>query len=188
MRRLLELALKRLDEGQVFDDTSMSWMVNIIRNPPVWLEWNNVFFESVSLNALRTQLINDGIVIGGWAQEILDNTHDMEIGGNYTMIGQTVGELMFPDGATRTQIFERAQDFGLGLCPVHLALVARAAHRNQHREEGWLVMGMEPVETSGGDSGLLSLGYQDDKLWLGAASGRSEAFYGPQTKFLFYLS
>nr|WP_312886287.1 hypothetical protein [Bacillus sp. NTK034] len=42
-----------------------------------------------------------------------------------------VGDLGFPDGATTAQIFKKAEDLGLGLCPLELGPYLRVEYLDQ---------------------------------------------------------
>jgi hypothetical protein len=62
----------------------------------------------------------------------------------------SVGELGFKDGATRSDIYKRAQEIGLDLCPNEAGPQLRLQYKDQPKGE-LLLIAMEPITDSRGD-------------------------------------
>lgn len=56
----------------------------------------------------------------------------------------SVEELGFKDGATRRQIYDRAKEIGLNLCPAEVGPQLRLQYKSQPNGE-WLLIAMEPI-------------------------------------------
>jgi hypothetical protein len=83
----------------------------------------------------------------------------------------SVAELGFKDGATRADIYKRAQELGLDLCPNEVGPQLRLQYKDQSKGE-WLLIGMEPIATSVGDLYVFSVKRNDDgRQWLSANGG-----------------
>ena len=81
------------------------------------------------------------------------------------MVVVSVAELGFKDGATREQIYARAKELGLDLCPAEVGPQLRLQYKDQPNGE-WLVIAMEPITGSVGNLNLFRVRRDDSDLWL----------------------
>jgi len=65
---------------------------------------------------------------------------------------------------TTTELFARAKEFGLDLCPPETGPFLRLADKDQSL--GWCYIGMEPVTDSDGFPDVFSLARYGGELWL----------------------
>ena len=94
---------------------------------------------------------------------------------------KSVDELGFKGGAIRQQIYGRANELGLDLCPAEVGPQLRLQYKDQPEEEH-LIVAMNPIADSGGAlllflverhaSGLLLLSYYDSPGDLWGAGNR----------------
>ncbi|MDO8574599.1 MAG: hypothetical protein Q7R86_03140 [bacterium] len=118
------------------------------------------------------QLINEmetaGINISGYAKDMLKSpefTPDKN-SEEATLIRLTVADLGFT-GYTRTdQIYKRAEELGLELCPAEVGPHYRLKYQNQPLNE-WIYVGMKQIGDSSGDPHVFELERRGDGLWLG---------------------
>lgn len=105
-----------------------------------------------------------------------------------TLIRLTVGDLGFETGATIDQIFERARQLGLELCPPDTGPYWRLKYRNQPLRERCRI-GMEQITSYDGIRRLLSLERDEITLRLTAVGRRSPPAYvwDPDGEFAFRL-
>jgi len=82
----------------------------------------------------------------------------------------SVADLGFAGGATRAEIYARAQELGYSLCPPEVGPQLRLQYLNQPKRE-WLVIGMEPITRTGSDLRLFHVGHDDFDPWLDCNNG-----------------
>ncbi len=98
----------------------------------------------------------------------------------------TVADLGFKSGATTKEIFDRAREIGLELCPPETGPHYRLAHPEQPLHD-WCYMGMEPVADSGGVPYVFGVGRGEDGLWLRDDWASPGDPWDPRNSFLFRL-
>ncbi len=115
----------------------------------------------------RSALQANGHRIGDWANDILGkrafttSKTDMEV----DLVSATVSELGFGNGATRENIYKRALELGLKLCPSEVGPQLRLQYQDQPLSE-WLLIAMEPISASDGYLKVFSVARDDDGSWL----------------------
>lgn len=98
----------------------------------------------------------------------------------------TVAELGFKKGARRDQIYERAKELELELCPPEVGPQLRLQYRDQPNGE-WVLIGMEPIADSGGDLDVFSVERDDSELWLDSDWGYPDDFWDADDRWVFRL-
>ncbi len=112
-------------------------------------------------------LKDNGCNISNWANDILGKsaftaaTEEIEI----DLVVKSVAELGFKNGATCQQIYNRANELGLDLCPPEVGPQLRLQYKDQPNNE-WLIVAMEPITDSDGDLKLFNVERYDSGLWL----------------------
>jgi len=118
-----------------------------------------------------------GFRLSDWASDILGKpafkVADEETEIDLVMV--TVGELGFKKGARRDQIYERAKELGLELCPAEVGPQLRLQYQDQPDGE-WIIVAMEPIIASGGDPDVFSVGCRDS-VWLHGGWGYPDRFW-----------
>lgn len=76
-----------------------------------------------------------------------------------------VSDLGFPQGSTTEEIYKRAQELGLELCPPEVGPALRLKDLNQ-RPDDWYLVAMEQIADSRGSPNVFSLGRDEAGLWL----------------------
>ena len=84
-----------------------------------------------------------------------------------------VRDLGFTSPPTTREIFVRAKEFGLELCPPETAVYQRFADKDQ--PSGWYYIGMEPVTGSDGHPYVFVLERSDGGLWLSGDWARPDS-------------
>jgi len=137
----------------------------------------------------RKVLKDRGFNIGNWANDILGKpaftaaTEATEI----DLVKVTVAELGFKEGARRDQIYERAKELGLELCPSEVGPQLRLQYQDQPNNE-WLLIGMKPIADSGGDLRVFCVKRNDSELWLSGDWGPPGSVWNPGSQWVFRLS
>ena len=115
----------------------------------------------------RKSLEGNGNRISNWANDILGKPEffvtdkEMEV----DLVVVSVAELGFRKGARRDQIYDRAKELGLQLCPPDVGPQLRLQYADQPMNE-WLLIGMEPIRFSGGYLGVFRVVHGGGGLWL----------------------
>ena len=125
---------------------------------------------------------------GGYAKSMLENP-DFVTGKNreeITLIRLTVADLGFAQGANTSQIFARAQELGLELCPPDTGPNYRLKYQNQPLGE-WIYVGMEPITASFGLPSLFKLFHNAVGLWLSSTWAKPDHVWLPDYEFVFRL-
>ena len=134
----------------------------------------------------RRALRDGGFRISGWASDILGNPA-FKVASEETevdLIKVTVAELGFKEGVRRDQIYERAKEFGLELCPAEVGPQLRLRYKDQPNGE-WILVAMEPIFASDGRPGLFFVGRPASGLWLGGRWGRPGLFWRADDQWVF---
>ena len=134
----------------------------------------------------RKALKDSGCRISDWANDILGKpaftvaTEETEV----DLVVKSVAELGFKDGATRADIYRRAQELGLELCPPEVGPQLRLQYKDQPRNE-WLLVGMEPITDSDGDLHVFAVGRHVDDLSLHGHDGDPDGFWRGNYRWVF---
>ena len=115
-----------------------------------------------------TEMKSENINISTYAESMLMNkeqfipTKDPE---EMTLVRLTVADLGFTDTATTNQIYQRAEELGLELCPPDTGPHYRLKYKDQPLGELFRI-GMKQITASGANPDVFSLGHYDGGLWL----------------------
>jgi hypothetical protein len=85
---------------------------------------------------------------------------------------------------TTTQIYARAKELGLELCPAWVGPQLRVDYEDQPIDE-WLFVAMEPIADSGGDPSVFRLGRDGGLLWLRGSWAEPDSRWYPDYQFVF---
>ena len=157
----------------------------------VWKIWKTIKLGTGPKNAddFRKAIKQSGMYIGDWGNDILGKpaftaaTEETEV----DLVLVTVTDLGFKEGAKRSDIYNRAIELGLQLCPNEVGPQLRLQYKDQPKGE-WLLVGMEPITDSDGDLEVFRVGRSDDgELCLGGSSGDPDDFWYGGYRFVFVL-
>lgn len=121
-----------------------------------------------------------------WAKDIMSKA-EFKISQKETkeiLIILSVADLGFKDGAKIKDIFAKAKELGLELCPPETGPQLRLQYFDQPNGE-YCLIGMEPIADSDGDPGLFSVYRGDGEPWLSASHGRPGGFCNGYFRFAF---
>lgn len=148
----------------------------------------NIEIGGKSKEQLISEMEAAGINISDYAKSMMEN-RDFVPGKTReeaTLIRLTVGDLGFTGSATTDEIYKRAEDLGLELCPPDTGPNYRLKYKNQPLNE-WVRIGMKQIADSGGDPDVFSLARYDDGLWLRNVWARPGIEWNPDDEFVFRL-
>ena len=179
-RRMDEVA-RRVDEGTLPFDLTMRALQSFIegkfrfadgdqKKPSRFQPWRTIKLGTglQTVDDFRKAIKKIGNRIGEYANDILGNpefitTSTKEI--KVDLVNVSVAELGFPNGATRKEIYRKAKELGLELCPAEVGPQLRLQYRDQPMNE-WLYIGMEPITDSDGNLNVFRVERDGDGRWL----------------------
>lgn len=99
----------------------------------------------------------------------------------------SVAELDFKDGATQKDIYKRALELGLYVCPPEVGPQLRLQYKDQPMGE-WLFIGMEPIPDSFGRPIIFNVGHDNYGFWLHGLNSYPDFFWGGSFRWVFARS
>lgn len=162
-----------------------------IANPPEFEIWKTIKLGTSLKTAkdFRKALKRSGNRIGDWGDDILGQSaftvskSEVEV----DLVNISVTELGFKDGAIRKDIYDRALELGLELCPAEVGPQLRLQYADQPKGE-WLRIGMEPIADSDGDLLVFYVVHDSDVRWLLGDLGHPDRFWFGDRRFVFLRS
>ncbi|MCX6812365.1 MAG: PcfJ domain-containing protein [Candidatus Berkelbacteria bacterium] len=141
-----------------------------------------------SKDTLKQELKEKKINIGSFAEDMIESQEftTQENREQITTIRLKVRDLGFSNGATTEEIYNKATEFGLELCPAELALHRRLADENQAMND-WYVVAMKPISGRDGGPDVFNLNRNSDGLWLDNHWANSTNPWDSGRGFLFRL-
>jgi hypothetical protein len=146
----------------------------------------------------RKQLLESDrnkIYVGGYAKSMLKNK-DPENGfqalknkERIKFVKLKVSDLGFPNGAEVKEIYERAEELGLELCPQETGPQIRLHYeeifkKEQPREE-YLRIAMKQIRGSDGRLSVFCVRRGRGELWLFSGGGRPDDVWSPDDRWVF---
>lgn len=137
-----------------------------------------------------TELEAKGVKLSQYAKDMLLHP-DFEQRRNQNpetenLIRLTIADLGFTSGATTEQIFERAEELGLTLCPPDTGPSYRLNYKDQPLDE-WVRIGMETITDPSGNPYVFDVGRSEEGLWLDNRWAGPDGHWIPYYKFMFRL-
>lgn len=139
-----------------------------------------------SADDFRVALKDGGLRINGCASDILDMPAFTAVSQKteVDLVVVSVAELGFKDGASRDDIYKRAEELGLEFCPPEVGPQLRLQFKDQPSGE-WLLIGMEPITDSDGYLFVFFVGCDGSGLWLSGLYGRPGYFWYGYLRWVF---
>ena len=137
---------------------------------------------------LERELKDRGIQVSNYAKSMMDNKDfaNLKKAEQAKLIRLTVKDLGFSNYATTDDLYKRAEDLGLELCPAEVGPHYRLQYKDQPMHE-WLYIGMKQIAGSGGYPGVFGVGRDDGGLWLGYGIARPAHEWDPGVELVFRL-
>lgn len=154
----------------------------------VWKVWRTVKLGTgiKDADSFRKALKQADCNIGDWGNNILCQSafKVAEAETEVELVVVSVGELGFKDGATRADIYKRAQELGLDLCPNEVGPQLRLQYKDQPKGE-WLLIAMEPITASDGNLIVFYVKrYDGGEQWL-SGYGSPDFFWDADDRWVF---
>lgn len=152
---------------------------------PIWKTITIGTFTTI--DGLRSAILDKGFRIGDWAEDVLASptftlaTERKEI----NLVKVTPKDLGFNDGSYREDIYSRAQEASLRLCPLEVGPQLRLKYTDQPKMES-LQIGMETQTDSVGHPSQFRVVHGGDNfLWLVGDHKHDDDFWRADELFVF---
>lgn len=144
--------------------------------------WRNLELEAVTPIEYRALFKKSKCRMGDQADRMADQVPPRYAKTMFTLMKCSVDDLGFPNSADLEDIYAKAKELKLGLCPDDLALKLRLEYLDQPRNEV-LKIAMRPLVV--GSQQLLFTLVRPYQLWLGVSAGLPKSRYGAKCQFVF---
>lgn len=137
-----------------------------------------------TVGELHAALISNGFCISDGASDILKRITLVSKQTTLDLVVVTVTDLGFKDGAMRKDIYERAQELGLALCPAEVGPQLRLQYKDQPNGK-WFHIAMEPIIDSVGNLRVFRVEHVGSALWLLVYFGNPDLFWLGSSRWVF---
>lgn len=132
--------------------------------------------------------IKEEMNISDYADNMLENEAFTTLKSSQTLhtVRLRVQDLGFSENETPTtdQLYQRAKDLGLNLCPAETGPHKRLKDKNQPFDD-WYRIAMKPIAGRDGLPSVFWLARIDDSLWLDGLLARPADRWNPKNEFVF---
>lgn len=152
------------------------------------IRFRDVVIGGKTSQELEDDLLKSNFKIGEYARDIMRNKdfHTLSNPEDISTVRLKVRDLGFTDRPTTDQLYARAQELGLELCPAETGPHMRLAYKDQPMNE-WLNVGMKQIANSNGNPHVFLLGRDDDGLWLHNNWALPGYDWNPSYEFVFSI-
>ncbi len=122
-----------------------------------------------------------GVFVSDYAQDLLQKTEFSHEGKTYNLVQFAVAELGFPKDATTDEIYKKAEELGLDLCPAEVGPQLRLKYQGTN----WKLIAMKQIANRDGDPNVFSLFADATELELYARMVLPTGRWDPDDQFVF---
>jgi hypothetical protein len=139
-------------------------------------------------NQLERELSANGMNVSQWAESMIRSRDftTLSESQNLSTVRLKVSDLGFTGYPKTDQIYAKAKELGLELCPAEAGPHLRLKYKDQPMNE-WLYMGMKPITDSNGFPVVFELACYDDGFWLYYRWADPDRTWDPGSEFVFSL-
>jgi hypothetical protein len=147
--------------------------------------WKTVMLGThESANQLRAAFTLGKFRISEYASRVLKSTPITDVPIELELLRVSVRDLGFFHGATSEEIYHRATELGLSLCPAEVGPQLRLHYANQQMKE-YLLVGMDPMPDPEGELTIFVVNCDAGGSWLNATDGRPERMWHGDGTWIF---
>jgi hypothetical protein len=134
---------------------------------------------------LEQELNEKGNRIDDWAKKMMESKDFMPAkkAEKLDLVVLSVANLGFSSGATRQQIYDKAQELGLEIVPAEVGPQLRLQYEDQPMGE-YLLVGSEPLAVSG-NLNVFDVYHYDNGRWLDHNSGHPDLHWNSNYRWVF---
>lgn len=149
------------------------------------LQKYNIELGGKTKDELKAELSPPKYYISDWANQLLEHSDFtvLEKTERADLVRLTVKDLGFDQGATTDEVYKKAEEFGLELCPAE----AGPRLRLSMDDPTWMLIAMKQIRVRGGDPRMFNLHSGGDGLRLDAYGAGPEDGWDAGSQFVFLL-
>ncbi|MBU2037177.1 hypothetical protein KJ866_03220 [Patescibacteria group bacterium] len=121
------------------------------------------------------------IYLSDWGKDLLYKTEFSQEKEKYDLVRFTVEQLGFSKGATTDEIYKKAEELGLELCPAQVGPHLRL----QYPGREWMLIAMKRITDRDGNPRVFSLSSDSDKLLLDGYYANPGIMWDSGSEFVF---
>jgi hypothetical protein len=129
-------------------------------------------------------LLEKGHQIYDLTKQVLKKTPFSGEKKNFKLVSFSVESLGFPNGATTKDIFDKAKELGLDLCPAEVGPQMRLQYTDQPLNE-YLYIAMDPITDADDAPSVFGVECDDGGSWLDASDAKPEYRWSSYSRFVF---
>jgi hypothetical protein len=131
------------------------------------IRFDTVEIGGKSKEELKQSLADNGINISEYASSMMDNPEftTLREAKDFETVKISVADLGFRYMATTKEIYQRAEELGLELCPAEVGPHLRLKDKSQQMDD-WYWVAMKQITDSYGSPHVFRLWRDGDELWL----------------------
>ena len=153
----------------------------------VWKTWNRINLGTgLKSSDFQKAIKSARMIVSDRANDILSKPN-FQVAQSETeveLVVTSVSELGFKDDARMKDIYNRAQELGLHLCPSEVGPQLRLKYGDQPKGE-WFVIAMKPIADSNGGLCLFDIGSDGGERSLNAVDGNPDSIWYGHNRFVF---
>jgi len=145
----------------------------------------NINIGGKTKTELRSELEEKKVYVSPYAKDLL-NSKDFDTSNNIEnleLVRLTVDDLGFQNGATTDEIYKRAEDFGLELCPAEVGPQLRLAYSGGD----WMYIAMKQIADRYDYPNVFYLSRDGARQGLFASGARPTSRWGADSRFVFRI-
>ncbi|MDP6651604.1 MAG: hypothetical protein QGF90_05780 [Gammaproteobacteria bacterium] len=144
---------------------------------------------TLSKEQIEDRLAQQQVYVSRWANDLLHHEKFTvaEEAEQLDLVRLTVRDLGFPDGATTEEIYQKADELGLELCPAEAGPQLRLQEDTEQRLGTYLNIAMEQIPGSNGRPDVFCLYRRADRPELDAHDARPDGWWGSGHPFVFRI-
>ena len=141
-----------------------------------------------SSDILESELESRGINISDYAKDMLRSKDfkTLENPESMNLVKLKVGDLGFDSYSTTNELYARAEEIGLELCPAEVGPYLRLQDTDQPRDD-WYNIAMKQIADRSGNPAVFSLNSLDGGLWLRSSWARPVTLWHSDFEFVFRI-
>jgi hypothetical protein len=132
--------------------------------------------------------VENKINVGTYAEQMMNKPDFVTLKSRQTfkLVYLKVSDLGFDHNPTTTELYEKAEYFGLDLCPPEIGPELRFKYKDQPLNE-WKYIAMKPITDSDDDPYVFKLGRNDGGLWLDSYWAYPDRYWDLDDEMVFCL-
>jgi hypothetical protein len=137
---------------------------------------------------LQSELKQAGVNVSSYAEDMMNSPDltTLPIPQALDTVRLKVGDLGLSGYPTTDQVYRKAQELGLDLCPAEVGPRLRLQYTDQPMGE-WVYVGMEQINDLNGNPNVFGLERHVDGLWLDGIWALPDDGWSPNNEFVFCL-